>query len=184
VIEAFGQRLGFSPSAAEIQSLPQSLANWRRFPTRLRLCVAPDAITSWRSSPTSMTICSRQRPSYSTPFDAVITAQQARSYKPSLNNFQLALRRIGKPKEKDSPCGTEFVPRCCANARAGLEERLGESQEESAGSRRNGTANIKPDLEVPSLQALAESRRSAKVNDRSAVTLRWARGLVPCVAHN
>lgn len=33
------------------------------------------------------------------PFLWVVTAQQARSYKPSTRNFELALERIGRPKE-------------------------------------------------------------------------------------
>ena len=32
VVRGFGQRLGFSPTTAEIRSLPQSLATWRPFP--------------------------------------------------------------------------------------------------------------------------------------------------------
>ncbi len=34
------------------------------------------------------------------PFRWVITAQQARSYKPSLNNFQVAFERIGVPQDE------------------------------------------------------------------------------------
>jgi 2-haloacid dehalogenase len=33
-------------------------------------------------------------------FDYIITAQQARSYKPSLNNFHLAFGRIEEPREQ------------------------------------------------------------------------------------
>jgi len=32
VVRGFGERLGFTPTAAEIRSLPESLATWRPFP--------------------------------------------------------------------------------------------------------------------------------------------------------
>ena len=32
VVRGFGEELGFSPSVAEVESLPESLANWQPFP--------------------------------------------------------------------------------------------------------------------------------------------------------
>jgi 2-haloacid dehalogenase len=73
VVQKLAARLGFSADHREIRALPNSVPDWRPF---------PDTVAA---------------PRLEVPFDAVITAQQARSYKPSLNNFRLALERIGEP---------------------------------------------------------------------------------------
>jgi len=96
VVRGFGYRLGFKPNESEEHSLPNSLAGWLPFPdtvaalhklmTRYRLAIMSNvdddlfAATARRLG---------------VDFDHVITAQQARAYKPSLQIFKLAQQRIG-----------------------------------------------------------------------------------------
>ena len=157
VIEAFGQRLGFSPSAAEIQSLPQSLANWPPFPdtvaalrrlhTRYKVAIISNVDDDLFAATAEL---------LQLPFDAVITAQQARSYKPSLNNFQLALRRIGKPKEKILHVAQSLYHDVVPTRELGWKNVWVNRRKNQPGPGATVPANIKPDLEVPSLQALAD----------------------------
>src|SRR6266700_2677673 len=78
VVHALGQRLGFSPSGAEVQALPQSLALWPPFPdtvealrklhTRFKLAIISNVDDDLFSDTAKL---------LQIPFNAVITAQQA-----------------------------------------------------------------------------------------------------------
>jgi 2-haloacid dehalogenase len=101
VITKMAARLVFPISSQEVRSLPESLGVWWPFPdtvaalrklkSRYKLAVI---------SNTDDDLFARTATQLEVPFDAVITAQQARSYKPSLNNFRLALERLGAPREQ------------------------------------------------------------------------------------
>ena len=157
VVEALGQRLGFPPSAAEIQSLPQSLANWPPFPDtvaalrRLHTRYKVAIISNVDDDLFAITAKLLQ-----VPFDAVITAQQARSYKPSLNNFQLALQRIGEPKEKVLHVAQSLYHDVVPTRELGWKNVWVNRRRNQPGPGATLPANIEPDLEVPSLQALAD----------------------------
>jgi 2-haloacid dehalogenase len=86
----------------------------------------------------------------------VITAEQAQSYKPSHNNFQLALERIGLPKQRVLHCAQsvyhDIVPaRELGIANVWVNRRAGKR-----GSGATRAASEKPDLEVPDLKTLAD----------------------------
>ncbi len=95
VVCAFADRLHFQASSAEIHSLDESVRAWPPFPDtvaalrdlkkRYRLVVISNIDDD---------LFARTRKRLDVEFDAVITAEQARSYKPSLNNFQMALRTL------------------------------------------------------------------------------------------
>ncbi|MGZ4811195.1 MAG: haloacid dehalogenase type II [Terriglobales bacterium] len=101
VIAKMAARLVFSISGEEMRSLPDSLGNWAPFPDTV------DALRKLKQryklaviSNTDDDLFARTAVHLEVPFDAVITAQQARSYKPSLNNFRLALQRLGAGREQ------------------------------------------------------------------------------------
>jgi 2-haloacid dehalogenase len=91
-------RLAFSPTEHEVHSLSNSLPHWPPFPdtvpalrrlaSRYRLAIISNVDDDLFAG-TARHLEVR--------FDPVVTAQQARSYKPSQNNFRLALERIGLP---------------------------------------------------------------------------------------
>ncbi len=101
VVTKIAARLAFRLTDAEIRALPDSLGDWRPF---------PDTIAALRSlktryklaiiSNTDDDLFARTAVHLQVPFDAVITAQQARSYKPALNNFRIALERLGAGPER------------------------------------------------------------------------------------
>ncbi len=95
VVRSFGVELGFTPTAEEARSLPESLATWKPWPdtvaalrqlkTRFRLAILSNVDDD---------LFATTRLHLEVEFDEVITAQQARAYKPSLKLFELALSRI------------------------------------------------------------------------------------------
>ena len=96
VVQRFGKHFGFTPAPDELRSLHESVPSWRPFPDtvsalqqlqkRYQLAVISNIDDD---------LFAETRKHLGVPFDFVITAQQARSYKPSVNNFQLALRTMG-----------------------------------------------------------------------------------------
>lgn len=96
VVRQLGERCGFRPSPAELRSLHESVSAWppfsdtvaalQRLQKRYRLAVISNIDDD---------LFAGTRKHLGVEFAGVITAQQARSYKPSLNNFRLALQKLG-----------------------------------------------------------------------------------------
>jgi 2-haloacid dehalogenase len=101
VVRQVGEHFRFSPTEAEVRSLPASLAGWKPWPdtvaalanlrARFRLAVISNVDDD---------LFAATRPQLSVEFDHVITAQQAGAYKPSLRMFELGLSRIGVPAHR------------------------------------------------------------------------------------
>jgi 2-haloacid dehalogenase len=96
VVVRLGKRLSFDPTAAEQDSLPESMKNWQPF---------PDSVAGLQKLKTKLQVgiisnvdddlfAGSQR-KLQTDFDFVITAGQARAYKPSLKIFELAETKLG-----------------------------------------------------------------------------------------
>jgi 2-haloacid dehalogenase len=153
VVRGLGEQMGFAPSAAEMDSLPDSLGTWPPFPdtvAALRRLKSRYRLAIISNTDDDLFAQSAQR--LQVPFDAVITAQQAGSYKPSLNNFRLALERLGVAKEKVLHVGQsrhhDIAPARALGIKSVLVTRRG---------RGAVVANAaQPDLEVPDLKTLAD----------------------------
>jgi 2-haloacid dehalogenase len=101
VVRGFAGRLQFEATPAEIRSLHESIRAWPPF---------PDTIAALRElqkryklaviSNIDDDLFAETRKLLDVEFEDVITAQQARSYKPSINNFQLALRRLALSSDR------------------------------------------------------------------------------------
>jgi len=88
-------------------------------------------------------------------FDWIITAQQAKSYKPSLNNFYLALERIGVPKNKILHVAQSLFHDIAPAKALGLSTVWINRRHNKAGFGATPPAQAQPDLQVPDLQTLA-----------------------------
>lgn len=101
VVRQFGRELRFEPSPAEVRSLAESLPKWKPWPDSV-------AALSQLKRKYRLAILSNvdddlfagTRPQLGVEFDEVITAQQAKAYKPSLKLFELALSRINAPAHR------------------------------------------------------------------------------------
>src|ERR1700722_14418667 len=101
VVRRFGVQLGFTPSGQEARSLPDSLASWdpwpdtvstlQRLQKKFRLAIISNVDDD---------LFAATRPKLEVKFDHVVTAQQARAYKPSLKIFELALSRTAVPTHR------------------------------------------------------------------------------------
>lgn len=152
VVKSFGQKLGFSPADSELNALPDSLKNWPPFPDTV------EALQKLKKhfkltiiSNTDDGLFAQTQKHLKTGFDWIITAEQAKSYKPALNNFQMAIRKIGLPKEKILHVGQSVYHDVIPAKSLGLATVL---------VRRRGAgatlpAEGKPDLEVQDLKTLA-----------------------------
>lgn len=163
VVASFAHRFNFDASDAELRVLPESIPNWRPFADtvetlrRLRNNYKLAVISNIDDD-----LFAATSKHLGIEFDAVITAQQAKSYKPSLNNFQLALRALSLLPDqllhaaqstyhdvvpaKSLGIATAWVNR--KSARPGVGAVITSTASD---------ADKKPDLEVPSLAALAEA---------------------------
>jgi len=111
VVRAFADRFHFEASSAEIRSLHESVQAWPPF---------PDTVPALRElqkryqlvviSNIDDDLFAETRKHLDVEFDGVITAEQARSYKPSVNNFQIALRTLA----------LSLRTNCCTPRRAGI----------------------------------------------------------------
>jgi 2-haloacid dehalogenase len=95
VMRELARRTGFSPDDADLDCLVDSLPDWPPFPDTvgaLRAIKSRYNIAIISNIDDDLFALTARR--LDVEFDQVITSQQARSYKPSLHNFVLALDRI------------------------------------------------------------------------------------------
>ncbi|MGI9100860.1 MAG: haloacid dehalogenase type II [Terriglobales bacterium] len=101
VLSKMAARLVFSVNTDELRWFSTSVADWLPFPdtvpalrklkSRYKLAIISNVDDD---------LFARTATRLEVPFDAVVTAQQARSYKPSHRNFELALERLGATRDQ------------------------------------------------------------------------------------
>lgn len=150
VVEGFGQRFSFPIRATDRDLLVLSLPSWRPFPDTvdaLRVLSRKYRLAVISNIDDDLFAVSARQ--LGTQFDLVVTAEQARCYKPGLAIFEEALRRLA------------VEPGSVAHVAEGVTEILPARQLGCATVwvRRNGRSarllTEVPDVEVPDLQTLA-----------------------------
>ena len=163
VVRKFGERLSFKPSLSEQDSLPDSIKNWQPFPDTIEALQSLKkrfklAIIS--NVDDDLFAFTAQR--LGIEFDQVITAEQAKSYKPSPNNFKLAIERIGLPPEKVLHVAGSIYHDIVPASSLGLSTVwVNRTNKEGRGA--EPAASGKADLEVTDLQTLAALTNSKTV---------------------
>ena len=156
VVRRFGKKLGFTPSLMEEDSLPTSMANWRPWPdtvaalkelkTRYKLAIISN-VDDDLFAPTSRHL--------KVKFDEVITAGQARCYKPGPAIFKMALDRIGVPPANVLHVGQSIYHDVLPGQSLGMSTVWVNRPSARKNVGAVITAKGKPDLEVPGLAELA-----------------------------
>lgn len=156
VVGQFGKQLRFSPTAAELRSLPDSLPTWRPWPdtvaalrqlkSRFRLAILSNVDDD---------LFAGTRPQLGVEFDEVITAQQAQAYKPSLKVFELALSRINAPAHRVLHVGQSIYHDVIPAQFLGLATVWVNRPSARPGVGAVKSAEAQPDLTVTSLEELA-----------------------------
>lgn len=157
VVRGFGVRLGFHPSEQEQQSLPDSLSDWRPFPdtvaalrhlkTRCKLGIISNVDDDLFSA-------SARR--LEVDFDFITTAAQSRAYKPSLEIFRLAQKKMGTQPEQWLHAGQSIYHDVIPAKSLGITTVWVNRSSPRPGAGPAKQASATPDVEVHSLAELAQ----------------------------
>ena len=161
VVQQFGAQLGFTPTDEEVRSLPDSLPQWKPWPDtvaalrelkkRFRLAIISNVDND---------LFAATQPQLGVEFDQVITAQQAKAYKPSLKIFELALSRVGTPAHRILHIGQSLYHDVLPAQSLGLATVWVNRPSARAGVGAVKSADGRPDLQISSLAELAACTRS------------------------
>ena len=156
VLDGIGRRAGFTPSDAERDAFARSVGEWPVFPdtpaalralqSRYRLAIVSNVDDDLFAA-TALRI--------GIAFDWIVTAEKARSYKPSSANFLLALERIGLPKERVLHVAQSLFHDIAPANALGLASVWVNRRQGRSGRGATPAATARPDLEVPDLRTLA-----------------------------
>jgi 2-haloacid dehalogenase len=156
VMDGLGQRLGFVPAATERGALADSVGQWPPFPDtveglqrlagRYKLAILSNIDDE---------LFAESAPLLGTEFAAVITAQQVGSYKPNPRNFQVAIERLGLPREQILHVAQSLFHDIAPAKEAGLATVWVNRRHDRPGFGATPRSAARPDLEVPDLATLA-----------------------------
>lgn len=157
VVRGLGKRLDFSPTDAEVRSLPDSLPNWLPFPdtvAALRKLKSRYQLAIISNVDDDLFAHTARR--LEVPFDFVITAQQAGAYKPSLPMFKLAQQRTAIAPSRWLHIAQSIYHDVIPARSLGMTSVWVNRPSPRPGSGAAKSASAQPDLEVPNLKTLAE----------------------------
>jgi len=156
VVRDFAQELRFEVSESETDGLAESIRNWQPFADtvaglqRLHSCYKLAVLSNIDDDLFAYTA-----PKLEVRFDAVVTAQQVHSYKPSLNNFEALLRRYAIPRERLLHVAESLYHDVAPAHKLGIHSVwVNRRQGKEAGASK--LVDVHPDLEVPDVGRLAE----------------------------
>jgi 2-haloacid dehalogenase len=156
-----GGDVGFEPSAAEVAAFAASVADWpafadsaaalARLAERYRLAV----ITNCDDE---LFAASNRR--LGVTFDWVVTAQQARSYKPDHHNFEVALARIAAPRDRILHLAQSLYHDHVPAKALGLSTVWIDRRRGRPGTGATPAAEARPDLDFADLASFADAVES------------------------
>lgn len=155
-LRGFGERYRFTPDEAEVQRFSGSVADWPAFPDSaealgaLKRCFKLAVLTNMDDD---LFALSNKR--LGVTFDFVITAEQVRSYKPLPKHFQVALERIGLPKERILHIAQSLFHDHVPAKQLGLDTIWVNRRHGKAGSGATPPAQARPDMELPDMRSVA-----------------------------
>jgi 2-haloacid dehalogenase len=165
VLKGIGEETGFEPTPEEMNCLVEAVPHWKPFPDTVRALKALKkhfklAILSNIDDD----LIAYSLKHLKVEFDRVITAQQIKSYKPSLNNFQEMIDKIGLPGEKILHVAQSIYHDIVPAKRMGLSTIWVNRRKHTDGFGATPPAYAEPDFEVPDLASLA-----ARVSGKTAL---------------
>jgi 2-haloacid dehalogenase len=166
VVRGLGSALGFVPTQAEQESLPESLASWKPW---------PDTVVSLKNLKTRHKLAiisnvdddlfAKTAPKLGVAFDQVITAEQARCYKPGRKIFELVLERIAVDPSHVLHIGQSIYHDVIPAKAFGIDTVWVNRASARPGVGAVKAATATPNLEVPDLAALAAHAQKADSRD-------------------
>jgi 2-haloacid dehalogenase len=151
-----GRRWGFEPDPSEVGALADSLRHWQPFPDtvealrrlkgRYRLAI----ISNVDDGLFALTACRLE-----VEFDWIVTAEQAGTYKPSTNNFEVAMNRMGVAPERLLHAAESLFHDVVPARELGLSTVWVHRRAGKEGFGATPPADAEPDFVVPDLETLA-----------------------------
>jgi len=155
VVVKIGEKLNFSPTETELNSLANSLKNWQPFPDTVEgLKALKQKYKLGIISNIDEDLFADSAKHLQIEFDYVITAEKAKSYKPSVNNFEVALQEIGVEKDKILHVAQSIYHDIVPAKSLGLSTVWVNRRQGKEGFGATLPASATPDLEVPDLKSL------------------------------
>jgi 2-haloacid dehalogenase len=155
-LAGLGRRLGFEPTPIELEQFSASVKNWPAFPdstSALQSLKKKYKLAILSNIDDDLFAFSAQR--LQVKFDWIITAQQAKSYKPSLDNFRLAFELIGLPTNRILHVAQSLFHDIVPAKALGLSTVWVNRRHNQVGFGATPPAQVQPDHEVPDLKTLA-----------------------------
>jgi 2-haloacid dehalogenase len=155
-LRGVADELGFSPTSSEVAAFSGSVVDWPAFPDsaaaleRLHRRFRLGVITNCDDD---LFAASARR--LGIDFDWIITAQQARSYKPNEANFQLAFERLGLPLERIVHAAQSLFHDHVPAKRLGLRSVWINRRGDRAGSGATPPAEASPDATFTDMASFA-----------------------------
>lgn len=156
-LRSMGNQYGFKPSPEQLTAFSGSVEHWPAFPDSAKALA--ELKRRYKLAP--ITNCDDDLFAFSNrklgvEFDWIITAQQVRSYKPSLFNFYYAFGKIGLPRQNILHVAQSLFHDHVPAKQLGLDSVWINRRMGKAGMGATPAAEAKPDLEVPDMNTLAE----------------------------
>ncbi len=156
VVQKFGERFDFEPTADELNSLAESIQHWLPFPDTVEaLRVLKQKFKLVIISNVDDDLFAFSAKHLQVEFDQIITAEQAKSYKPSLNNFKLAIQKINFPIEQILHVAASVYHDIVTAKFLGLSTVWVNRRADQKREIITDSVLSQPDLEVPDLKTLA-----------------------------
>jgi 2-haloacid dehalogenase len=157
VVEKFGEQFGFEPTVKELNSIADSIQYWLPFPDTVEaLKTLKQKFQLVIISNVDDDLFAFSAKHLQVEFDQIITAEQAKSYKPSLNNFRLAIERIDLPLEQILHVAASVYHDIVTAKALELSTVWVNRRADKQGVNITGSALLSQvDLEVPDLKTLA-----------------------------
>jgi 2-haloacid dehalogenase len=148
--------LEVEPTDAEADAFGGSVGDWPAFPDSseaLALLARSFRLAVITNCDDDLFAASNRR--LGVTFDCVVTAEQARSYKPSERNFELAFERIGVPRERILHVAQSLFHDHVPAKRLGMATAWIDRRHDRPGSGATPPAAATPDLAVPDMATFA-----------------------------
>jgi 2-haloacid dehalogenase len=149
-----GRRWGFEPSPSEVEALPDSVRYWLPFPDTVNALRTLKVAIISNIDDGLLALTARY---LEVEFDYIVTAEQAGTYKPSPNNFELALERIGAAPERILHVAESLFHDHAPAKGMGLDTAWIHRRAAKGGFGATPPAEAEPDLEVPDLESLVHA---------------------------
>ena len=166
-LQRLSDDLGSVPTDREIAAFSQSVGDWpaftdsadalARLSERFRLGVITNCDDDLFAS-------SNER--LGVEFDWIITAQQAKSYKPNLRNFELAFERIEVPRDRILHVAQSLFHDHVPAKQLGMTTVWIDRRHGREGFGATPAAEAKPDLAVPDMESFANLATGAAAGSR------------------